>query len=592
MKSIVLLLSVSACAYGAPSRFMERDSLVPEVAMVQTQDQMDALKAEFEQVKSLAASGKTAGIGATIDKMINMIEGEDGLETMIKDAHATDQTTLNTDMAAIGTHNSAFVTEEAALQQDGNNVRKLIDDEQAKSQTWEAQAGAFTSSQSVFLGAFTKQTNACCKRDQAAVMSVEYVPSYAECDYKIQSTSGGCAERAKNDVNDVVSSPFTEGLTRYRNARKECNDDTTALNSAESDTANQFSKCGSDKAAAVAASNLATQEQTRMQGEWDAATKKYKGTYDKLYSAYTKTEERVQKDDKDRTEEWGAMQEIKCMLNEYKKSHVFDDSTHATCAKSVVKAGVVDIGYPKVIKRIEPELKPFEAQADDSAYENTCNKRAPSPAFSCPSGIKAKPLPNCNTHKQPPAPVHKHHQGPWSGEVEAKGWRLKAGQRSPSAGGAAKSCVTKEAKEEALVESEVNHPLGHREISEVEKAVNACQVNVKEEQVCQDLDATKCIGEGPAGIEGRCKQCFDCVAKEIGTDVDGLFAEVKKLKEAPEAQEAHLVQAETEAETGTFTNEQGRVCHRRFTGCAWRYSAFGGTSASCHGGRMVRPDYQ
>merc|ERR1712072_112803 len=439
MKSIVLLLSVSACAFGAPSRFMERDSLVPEVAMVQTQDQMDALKAEFEQVKSLAASGKTAGIGATIDKMINMIEGEDGLETMIKDAHATDQTTLNTDMAAIGTHNSAFVTEEAALQQDGNNVRKLIDDGQAKSQTWEAQAGAFTSSQSVFLGAFTKQTNACCKRDQAAVMSVEYVPSYAECDYKIQSTSGGCAERAKNDVNDVVSSPFTEGLTRYRNARKECNDDTTALNSAESDTANQFSKCGSDKAAAVAASNLATQEQTRMQGEWDAATKKYKGTYDKLYSAYTKTEERVQKDDKDRTEEWGAMQEIKCMLNEYKKSHVFDDSTHATCAKSVVKAGVVDIGYPTHIERIEPKLEPFEAQADDSAYQNTCNKRTPSPAFSC-AMLGRKKIPTC-THKQPAAPVHKHYEGPWNGEVQAKCWKLSSGQNSPSAGGAATGCT-------------------------------------------------------------------------------------------------------------------------------------------------------
>merc|ERR1719174_618491 len=436
MKSIVLLLSVSACAYGAPSRFMERDSLVPEVAMVQTQDQMDALKAEFEQVKSLAASGKTAGIGATIDKMINMIEGKDGLETMIKDAHATDQTTLNTDMAAIGTHNSAFVTEETALQQDGNNVRKLIDDEQAKSQTWEAQAGAFTSSQSIFLGAFTKQTNACCKRDQAAVMSVEYVPSYAECDYKIQSTSGGCAERAKNDVNDVVSSPFTEGLTRYRNARKECNDDTTALNSAESDTANQFSKCGSDKAAAVAASNLATQEQTRMQGEWDAATKKYKGTYDKLYSAYKATENRVQKDDKDRTEEWGAMQEIKCMLNEYKKSHVFDDSTHATCAKSVVKAGVVDIGYPTHIERIEPKLEPFEAQADDSAYENTCDARTPSPAFTC-TVDGAKAIPSCDTHKQPTPPVHEHHTGPWNGEVEAKSWQLKAGQRSPSAGGAA-----------------------------------------------------------------------------------------------------------------------------------------------------------
>merc|ERR1711977_130333 len=233
--------------------------------MVQTQDQMDALKAEFEQVKSLAASGKTAGIGATIDKMINMIEGEDGLETMIKDAHATDQTTLNTDMAAIGTHNSAFVTEEAALQQDGNNVRKLIDDEQAKSQTWESQAGAFTSSQSVFLGAFTKQTNACCRRDQAAVMSVEYVPAYAECDYKIQSTSGGCADRAKSAVSEVVTSPFSEGLAKYQAAKADCAKDTTALNSANADTQTQFDKCGSDKNSAVDAANLADEQQRRMQ---------------------------------------------------------------------------------------------------------------------------------------------------------------------------------------------------------------------------------------------------------------------------------------------------------------------------------------
>merc|ERR1719426_350544 len=292
--------------------------------------------------------------------MIKMVKNK--IEPMILSAHETDQPTLNDMMAAIGTHNAAFVTQEKNLQEDANNVRKLIDDEQAKSKTWENQASTFTTSQNTFLGEFRTQTASCCRRDQAAVMSVEYVPAYAECDYKIQSTSGGCAERAKNDVNDVVSSPFTEGLTRYRNARKECNDDTTALNSAESDTANQFSKCGSDKAAAVAASNLATQEQTRMQGEWDAATKKYKDTYDKLYNAYTKTEERVQKDDKDRTEEWGAMQEIKCMLNEYKKSHVFDDSTHATCTVDGAKA-----------------------------------------------------IPSCDTHKQPTPPVHEHHTGPWNG---------------------------------------------------------------------------------------------------------------------------------------------------------------------------------
>merc|ERR1719174_2758795 len=436
MKYFALLAALSACAFAAPATFMESDALVPELNMVELPDHMDALRAEFEELRTAAKSGsmKTAGITATVDKMIKMVKNK--IEPMILSAHETDQTTLNDMMAAIGTHNAAFVTQEKNLQEDANNVRKLIDDEQAKSKTWENQASTFTTSQNTFLGEFKTQTASCCRRDQAAVMSVEYVPAYAECDYKIQSTSGGCADRAKNDVNDVVSSPFTEGLTRYRNARKECNDDTTALNSAESDTANQFSKCGSDKAAAVAASNLAAKEQKRMQGEWDAAVKKYKGTYDKLYSAYKTTENRVRKDDKDRTEEWGAMQEIKCMLNEYKKSHVFDDSTHADCAKSVVKADVVDIGYPTHIKRIEPKLEPFEAQADDSAYENTCNKRTPSPAFAC-TVAGAKPLPTCNTHKQPPAPAHKHHKGPWSGEVEAKCWQLKAGQRSPSAGGAA-----------------------------------------------------------------------------------------------------------------------------------------------------------
>jgi len=37
---------------------------------------------------------------------------------MILSAHETDQTTLNDMMAAIGTHNDAFVTQEKNLQED------------------------------------------------------------------------------------------------------------------------------------------------------------------------------------------------------------------------------------------------------------------------------------------------------------------------------------------------------------------------------------------------------------------------------------------------------------------------------------------
>jgi len=430
MKYFALLAALSACAFAAPATFMESDALVPELNMVELPDHMDALRAEFEELRTAAKSGsmKTAGITATVDKMIKMVKNK--IEPMIKDAHNTDQTTLNDMMAAIGTHNAAFVTQEKNLQEDANNVRKLIDDEQAKSKTWENQASTFTTSQNTFLGEFRTQTASCCRRDQAAVMSVEYVPAYAECDYKIQSTSGGCADRAKSAVSEVVTSPFSEGLAKYQAAKADCAKDTTALNSANADTQTQFDKCGSDKNSAVAAAKLADEQQGRVQKAWDDAVSAYNKGYTNLFSTYDEKENQVRKDDADRTEEWGAAQEIKCMLKEYLKSHVFDDSTAKNCQSSVVKKGVVDIGYPKIIAQIKPHLEPFEAQADDSAYENTCNKRTPSPAFSC-TAPAAKPAPTC-THEQPALPVHEHHEGPWTGEVEAKSWSLKSGANSPA----------------------------------------------------------------------------------------------------------------------------------------------------------------
>merc|ERR1712072_41518 len=86
----------------------------------------------------------------------------------------------------------------------------------------------------------------------------------------------------------------------------------------------------------------------------------------------------------------------------------------------------------------------FEKQTDDSAYESTCNTRADSPAFICPVK-KPNPVPVCKKNPQPAAPAHKFHKGPWNGEVEAKCWKLKAGQRSPGVRGpksAATDCTT------------------------------------------------------------------------------------------------------------------------------------------------------
>merc|ERR1719324_924358 len=114
--------------------------------------------------------------------MVTMIHQK--IEPAIKDGHRADQSDLNTLMASVQTHNDAWDEKEALLQEDGNNVRKLIDAEQAASKKWEDDAADFTKTQDNFLASYDTQTSTCCQRDNAAVMGVEYVPAFASCDYK------------------------------------------------------------------------------------------------------------------------------------------------------------------------------------------------------------------------------------------------------------------------------------------------------------------------------------------------------------------------------------------------------------------------
>jgi len=409
-----------------------------------TSDQVASIKAQFKalQEELQSASGKTKGVVGTINKMINMVESE--IEPAIKQAHNDDQEVLNTKMNDVKVRNGGFIEEEKELQQDANDVRDLIDKEQAASKTWEDQSKTFTGAQTDYLAKFGQQTDTCCQRDNAAVMDIQTVPAYAECDYKDQANSGGCAARAKEDVSNAVKGTFSSGLKKYRELRTSCNTATTELNTADTKTQQAFHKCGSDKRAAQAAAKLAASEQKRVQKRWDTATSKYSREYDSLMNKYNGEKAKVKKNEKDRKAETEAIAEIKCMLLKYKKSHVFDDSTHQSCKDAYTYTGEVDIGYPDVIKKIVPKLKEFEKQTDDSAYESTCNTRADSPAFSCPVK-KPNPVPVCKKNPQPAAPAHKFHKGPWNGEVEAKCWKLKAGQRSPGVRGpksAATDCTT------------------------------------------------------------------------------------------------------------------------------------------------------
>jgi hypothetical protein len=425
MRLTILALSLAALVSAAPS-YVETDALVPETTLLGVEDTISNLKDQFAELKAQASSGMevTPGVKKTIDRMVTMCENE--IEPAIKEAHAADQETLNTLMDAVQEENNEFTEKEALLQKDADNVRDLIADEHSKSAAWEKAADTFTADETDFLKKHAKQTKKCCARDNAAVLDVVYVPAYASCDYKQQDSSGDCSKVARKDVADDVTGSFTNGLADYRKKRGSCKKRTAKLAAADDQCKSSWEACGSAKIAEKAAAKLAASERKRMQGEWDDAVAWYNGNYTALMKAYTDKETEVKKDEADRVEEWGAVQVIKCMLLSYKAGGQFDAATEKACSAKIVKVGIVDIGYPAVVKQIVPVLKPFEDQIDDSAYENTCDARKPAPAFSCVVGEPAA-LPSCDTHKQAPAPVSTYHNGPWDSEKEGSSWKIPAG---------------------------------------------------------------------------------------------------------------------------------------------------------------------
>jgi hypothetical protein len=421
MKLVVLALTIAAVS-AAPSKFMETDVVVAETSLTQMQDSVADLKDQFSQLKAQAAAGMqvTPGVKKTVDRMVTMVENE--IEPAIKEAHAADQSALNGLMDAVQTHNNEWDEKEALLQKDGDSVRDLIDDEQAKSAAWEKAADVFTTTQNHYLHTYDKQTDTCCKRDNAAVLDVEYVPAYAMCDYKDQDSSGDCFNVAHGDVMDRVTKPFTEGLALFRKLRASCKKLTAELAQADADTQSTFAACGSAKVAETDADALATSEEKRFQALWDESVAFYNGNYTALMKAYTDKESEVKVDEADRVSEWGAVQIIKCMLLAYKEGGQFDEATEKKCSAGIVVHGIVDIGYPAVVPQKVPVLEPFEPHTDDSAYENTCDARTPAPDFTCVVR-EPNPIPECST-PQAAAPAYVGAEGPWPGEKEGSGWSI------------------------------------------------------------------------------------------------------------------------------------------------------------------------
>jgi len=394
MKLIVVALALCAVAFAAPrTNFLENDQVVPEeLVQVSLSNNVANLKQQFHELQMQVKDGAevTPGVKDTIDKMIDMVTDE--IEPAINQAHADDQETLNVKMHAISQLNDGLNQDVAILRDEANNVRKLIDEEQAAAAAWDSAASLFTSTQNNYLHTYDDKTNTCCQKQNAAVLDVEYVPAFVTCDYTVPA-GATCSKRARAAVAAIVTTPFTDGLALYRQLLGKCSQLAKDLDAADKDTDAKIDDCQAKKRTEKAASELASTEQARVQKQWDETISFYNGNYTAKNADYQKHKGIVQTQETDRKSEWEATQQIKCMLKAYQAGGGFDDATADGCKEGIVTE--LDIGYPVEVPQLFPELEPFEAQTDTSGYEHTCDARTPAPVYTC-IVREPRPFPECS----------------------------------------------------------------------------------------------------------------------------------------------------------------------------------------------------
>jgi len=397
MKLVFLALALTTVAFAAPrTNFLENDQVVPEeLAQVGLASSVSTLKHQFHELQMQLKDGAkvTPGVKDTIDKMIDMVTDE--IEPAINDAHAADQETLNVKMSAIAELNAGLESDVELLNGEADTVRKLIDDQQAAAAAWDSAASLFTQTQNNYLHTYDDQTDRCCQKDNSAVLDVEYVPAYVECDYTVPA-GATCSKRARDAVSAIVTTPFTDGLALYRKLLGECAQLTQDLADADSDTDAKIDDCQKKKLSEDAASKLAASEQARVQKQWDETIAYYNGNYTAKNTDYQKHKAIVQTQETDRKSEWEATQQIKCMLEAYKEGGQFDDATADACKEGIVVN--LDIGYPEEVQQLFPVLEPFEDQTDTSKYEHTCDARTPAPEYTC-IVREPRPYPQCTNHE-------------------------------------------------------------------------------------------------------------------------------------------------------------------------------------------------
>merc|ERR1712166_5934 len=367
MKLVMLSCLLVIAAYAAPATFVERDSLVPEEILLQNYNSVADLQAQFGQLKAKLAdsSQSTPGVKAAIDNMITMVGT---INTAIKEAHKADQGVLDSKMTIIKNLDEAFTVDLKTVNDAAKVAQNLIAKQQREAAAWEKSVNVFTKTQKSYLKTFKVMEGVCCERDNAAVVDLQYVPAYKECDYTRPQT---CAADAREVVSSVVDDVFEKGLELYLQLKGKCSVQVTKTKSLKKSTDDTIEACQENKRTSKIAHNLAGEHQRGAEAAWEQTVPTYKKSYDNRLGLY----------------------------NKEKKKGAIDKQAEASCTakESHVSSGKLNINYPAVIAKQNPVENKFAKRTVTDAYYDTCNQRTEPVKRTCVPR-KVNDTPKCDSN--------------------------------------------------------------------------------------------------------------------------------------------------------------------------------------------------
>jgi len=402
-KLVVFAAILSVVAFAAPrgAEFGDDILLNDEPSTHRTMSpQVENLKKQFSALQLQMQSGEeiTPAVKTLIGKMVDMVSNE--IEPMITKAHESDQKLMDELMDAIDAHNKFTTRETEYLLKRAKTHRDMIGEHNAEAEKWRLQGIAYKASIPVYEATYFNRSTVCCRRDEVAVLAMEYTPAFADCDFT-KPGADQCVARADAAVKKYTEEPFRAGFARYNHWHAGCNNEKAQEIADKKSMDDHDDKCDDLQADVHARKNWLDTDREEIDQRWHKVTTEYVPLYKAKRRKYTKNEVLVWDREATRKEEWKATQEIKCMLLGYQEGGSFNSKGMDECKSKVTTYHLI-INYPKWVCRLNynPVMPPYPKITDTSPWHEDCQaqeKPDNSPYENCKPASEHT-APECSNH--------------------------------------------------------------------------------------------------------------------------------------------------------------------------------------------------